>query len=80
MASAFGGQLKRSYRLSHRPVDGHFSSRKRIEHQAVSKMEDNAGAAAGQDSFHLNLCQLCQDCAKAVCRRGLGGKLASVDI
>jgi len=22
---------------------------------------------------HLNLCQLCQDCAKAVCRRGLGG-------
>ncbi len=27
---------------------------------------------------HLDLCQLCQDCAKAVCRGGLGGKLVSV--
>ncbi len=50
MASAFGGQLKRSYRLSHRPVDVHFSSRKRIEHQAVSKMKGNAVSTDGQDA------------------------------
>ena len=55
MAIAFGGQRKLSCNLSHRPVDEHFSFRKRIERQVVSERENNAGAAAGQDVPSLEL-------------------------